>query len=47
MDVFSDTLYHVFYLENDERYHAQENLPLPLGQGLEREVWRTPPPGDG
>jgi signal transduction histidine kinase len=37
-DSFSDYLYHVFYLDNDERFNEQENHPLPLGQGLEHEV---------
>lgn len=37
-DAFSDYLYHVFYLENDERVDEKENKPLPLGQGLEYEV---------
>ena len=37
-DSFSDYLYHVFYLENDERFNEHENHPLPLGQGLEHEV---------
>ncbi len=40
-DPYSDTLYHIFYLENDERAREQENQPLQLGQGLEREVLRT------
>ena len=33
-----DALYHVFYLENDERYHEKENISLLKGYGLEREV---------
>jgi signal transduction histidine kinase len=37
-DSFSDYLYHVFYLENDERFSEHEKHPLPLGQGLEQEV---------
>jgi K+-sensing histidine kinase KdpD len=37
-DSFSDYLYHVFYLENDERFNEHEYHPLPLGQGLEQEV---------
>ncbi|MGE5222524.1 MAG: GAF domain-containing protein [Omnitrophica WOR_2 bacterium] len=37
-DAFSDILYHVFFLENDERIIENENKPLPLGQGLEYEV---------
>lgn len=40
-DQYSDYLFHVFYLENDERLNDKENLPLPLGQGLEREVIRS------
>ncbi len=40
-DSFSDTLYHVFCLENDERLREQENRPLPVGQGLERDILRT------
>lgn len=34
----SDYLYFVFYLENDERLREVENVPIPIGQGLEREV---------
>jgi len=30
--------HHVFYLENDERLHNLERLPIPPGQGLETEV---------
>lgn len=37
-DSFSNYLYHVFYLEEDERYNDRENKPLPLGKGLEQEV---------
>ncbi len=37
-DSFSDYLYHVFYLENDERFNEHENHPLPVGQGLEHAV---------
>lgn len=37
-DHYSNYLYHVFYLENDERFFERENLPLALGQGLEQEV---------
>jgi signal transduction histidine kinase/CRP-like cAMP-binding protein len=37
-DRLSDYLYYVFYLENDERLVEKENLPIPIGQGLEREV---------
>ena len=40
-DHLSDILYHVFYLENDERLADRENQPIPLNQGLEREVVRT------
>ncbi len=40
-DSFSDYLYHVFYLENDERFNERENFPLSLGQGLEHEVVST------
>jgi signal transduction histidine kinase len=31
-------LYHVFYLENDERLEHKENLPLSPSEGLEEEV---------
>lgn len=41
VDSYSDALYHVFYLENDERLREMENRPLPYGKGLEREVLRT------
>jgi signal transduction histidine kinase len=34
-DTHSDQLYHVFYLENDERLIDKEGLPIPAGQGLE------------
>ena len=34
----SDTLYPVFYLSNDERLVDRENRPLPMDQGLDREV---------
>ncbi|RPI31692.1 MAG: GAF domain-containing protein, partial [Chloroflexota bacterium] len=37
-DSYSNYLFHVFYLENDERLNERENLPLPLGQGLEQEI---------
>ncbi len=40
-DKASDYLYHVFFLEDDERLEQKENLPIPLGQGLEREVLRS------
>jgi signal transduction histidine kinase/putative methionine-R-sulfoxide reductase with GAF domain len=37
-DNFSHYLYHVFCLVNDDRLSEKENLPLPIGQGLELEV---------
>jgi len=37
-DTFSDYLYHVFFLENDERLNDNENKPIAWGQGLEHEV---------
>jgi signal transduction histidine kinase len=37
-DTHSNHLYHVFYLENDERLAEKEGLPLPAGQGLENIV---------
>ena len=40
-DHLSDILYHIFFLENDERLTDKENQPIPLNQGLEREVVRT------
>jgi signal transduction histidine kinase/putative methionine-R-sulfoxide reductase with GAF domain len=40
-DHLSDVLYHAFFLENDERLTERENQPIPLSQGLEREVVRT------
>lgn len=43
-DNFSNYLYHVFYLENDERFNQRENKPLPLGQGLEQEVVQSQRP---
>jgi signal transduction histidine kinase len=39
-DISTDLLYHVFYLENNERITDKENLPIPEGWGLEREVLR-------
>lgn len=40
-DSLSDVLYHAFFLENDERLTDQENQPIALSQGLEREVIRS------
>jgi len=40
-DNFSDILYHVFYLDNDERVQERENRPLPTGQGLEYEAIKS------
>lgn len=40
-DHHSSHLYHVFYLENDERLNDKESLPLPPGQGLERIVLQS------
>ena len=41
LDSFSDYLFHVFLLEDDERLNEGENVPVPLNQGLEREVLHT------
>ena len=38
LDDTSESLYHAFYLDNDERLSERENQPLPTGQGLEAEV---------
>jgi GAF domain-containing protein len=40
-DRLSDFLYYVFFLENDERLTDREKFPIPLGQGLERDVLRN------
>lgn len=40
-DTYSDMLYHVFYVENDERYPEKENRPLHLGEELEQEVIKS------
>ncbi len=40
-DTYSDILYHVFYLDNDDRFTERENRPLPIGQGLEQELVRN------
>ncbi len=40
-DSYSQILYHVFYLDNDERLQEREQRPLPYGQGLEYEVIRS------
>ena len=40
-DNYSDILYHVFYLNNDERIEKEENHPLPVGQGMEQEVIKS------
>ncbi len=37
-DDTSEIPYHVFYLENDERLTERENQPIPITQGLEREI---------
>jgi signal transduction histidine kinase len=37
-DPDTETLYHAFYVENDERVSDLENKPLPTGGGLEFEV---------
>ncbi len=36
----TQTFYHVFYLDNDERLDERENRPIPDGLGLEQEVVR-------
>lgn len=38
---YGNYLYHVFYLENDERLIEKENLPLPTDEGLEEHVIRS------
>jgi signal transduction histidine kinase len=38
LDPLSSYLYHVFYLENDERLLEYENIPLPPNQGLEQTI---------
>ncbi len=40
-DEYSDMIYHAFYLENDERLNEHENIPIPYGQGMEREIIKT------
>lgn len=37
-DSYSSYLYHVFFLENDERLNERENVPVPLNEGLDREI---------
>ena len=37
-DDISEIPYHVFYLENDERLTERENQPIPITQGMEREI---------
>ena len=39
-DSGKQTLYHAFYLQNDERLHDSENTPLSEGQYLEGEIIR-------
>jgi signal transduction histidine kinase len=40
----ADTFAYAFFLEDDERHPDQENVPWPVGRGLETEVWRTGQP---
>jgi signal transduction histidine kinase len=40
-DPHNDEIYPVFYLENDERIKEKENIPIPIGQGLEQEVLKS------
>ena len=40
-DIYSDMLFHVFYLENDERLTEKENHPIHVGEGLEQEVVKS------
>jgi signal transduction histidine kinase/putative methionine-R-sulfoxide reductase with GAF domain len=40
-DTYSEILYHVFFLENDDRLNNRENHPLPIGQGMEYELVRA------
>lgn len=40
LDDTGESLYHAFYLDNDERLSERENQQLPAGQGLEAEVVR-------
>jgi signal transduction histidine kinase len=37
----ANTVYHAFYLQNDERLQSQEQRPLPEGRGLEQIILRT------
>lgn len=37
----TQTFYHVFYLDNDERLEQYENRPIPDGLGLEQDVVRS------
>ena len=39
-DSYSNVLYHVFFLEDDERLNERENQPISFNQGLEREIIR-------
>jgi signal transduction histidine kinase len=43
-DSYSDMLYHVFFLENDERLSSRENYPLHIGEGLEQDVLKSRQP---
>jgi signal transduction histidine kinase len=40
-DIYSDILYHVFFLDNDERLTEKENHPINIGEGLEQEVVKS------
>lgn len=40
-ETHSDTLYHAFYLQDDERHGEMERRPLPDGHGLEREILKS------
>lgn len=43
-DAVSETTYHAFYVQNDERFETRENRPMPEGLGLEQIVLRTGSP---
>jgi signal transduction histidine kinase len=41
LDAASETSYHAFYVQNDERFETRENRPIPEGMGLEQVVLRS------
>jgi signal transduction histidine kinase len=40
-DTQDNTLYHAFFLQDDERLHEMEHRPLPEKRGLEREILQS------